>query len=115
MSPELTVTLVSVFLSTALLVGLFVSTVLGRTAPELKRLRDVTRSSVETEGAWQWFPDALRRTRRAALSLRKSTGKNARLTRRLEEVGWDDPICVWIYSTSQIVLPILTASAMLVA
>jgi len=52
MSSELTVTLVSVFLSTALLVGLFASTVLGRTAPELKRLRDVTRLSVETEGAF---------------------------------------------------------------
>ena len=50
----------------------------------------------------------------AALSLRKSSGKNTRLTRRLEEVGWDDPVSLWIYSTSQIVLPILTASAVLV-
>jgi len=114
MSSELTVTLVSVFLSTALLVGLFASTVLGRTAPELKRLRDVTRSSVETEGARQWLPDVIRRTRQAALSLRKSSGKNTRLTRRLEEVGWDDPVSLWIYSTSQIVLPIVTASAVLV-
>ena len=83
MSPELTVTLVSVFLSTALLVGLFASTVLGRTAPELKRLRDVTRSSVETEGARQWLPEVVRRTRQAALSLRKSSGKNTRQSRSL--------------------------------
>ena len=55
MSPELIVTLTAVFLSTALLAGLFASTVLGRTAPELKRLRDVTRSSVETEGRGNGF------------------------------------------------------------
>ena len=29
-------------------------------------------------------------------------------------MGWDDPVSLWIYSTSQIVLPILTASAVLV-
>lgn len=113
MSPELIITLVSVFLSTALLVGLFASTVLGRTAPELKRLRDVTRSSVESEAAHSWFPDIIQRSRRAASSLRKSTGKSGGLTRQLEEVGWDDPISLWIFSTSRIALPIITASAVL--
>ena len=86
MSPELIVTLTAVFLSTALLAGLFASTVLGRTAPELKRLRDVTRSSVETEGRGNGF-QRHSEDPQAALSLRKSSGKSTRLTRRLKWVG----------------------------
>jgi tight adherence protein C len=106
MSVELIVTLTAVFITVALMSGAVASTLLGRTAPELRRLRQ-PRSPAE-ERVTVTVAHFVGAARRASQSLRKA-GQGTPLQRRLAFVGWDDPVSTWIYSTSQMVLAVVAA------
>lgn len=102
---DLIVTLAAVFISIALVSGSVASLVLSRTAPEVKRLRHVTRTGATdawlgTEGA---SAEAVGRSR----SLRKPGKEGPRLQRRLAAVGWDHPHATWLYSIGQPILSML--------
>ena len=109
MTVELMVTLTAVFISIALVSASIASTLLGRTAPELKRLRQGTPEASEGTGGRLSLLTTAWATRRANKSLRKSPNQGSPLQRRLMAAGWDDPTSARLYSTGQMVLPILTA------
>jgi tight adherence protein C len=101
---DLIVTLAAVFISIALVSGSVASLVLSRTAPEIKRLRKVTKA----EGTQTW----LRSSGASALArgrskLRKAGKDGPRLQRRLALAGWDDPHVAWLYSAGQPILSVL--------
>jgi tight adherence protein C len=98
---ELIVTLAAVFISIALVSGSVASLVLSRTAPEVKRLRHVTRAGA-AEG-WPG-PVAVSGTPRKPSTLRKPGKDGPRLERRLATAGWGDPRAPWLFSLSQRVL-----------
>ena len=98
---ELIVTLAAVFISIALVSGSVASLVLSRTAPEVKRLRHVTRAGA-AEG-WS-APEAVSATSRKPSRLRKPGKDGPRLERRLATAGWGDPSAQWLFFTSQRVL-----------
>jgi tight adherence protein C len=103
---ELIVTLVAVFVSTALVIGLLVSMVLSRTAPEVRRLHRVA-GTASGIGAVALGGDADSVLLPSAQPLKKSRKHNARLMRRFAAAGWEEPHAVALYSASQIGLPVL--------
>jgi tight adherence protein C len=107
MTAELILTLTAVFISIALVSGSIASALLGRTAPELKRLRQGAPANTGASGPPSYLK-ATWATRRASKSLRKSPNQGSRLQSRLMAAGWDDPLSAWLYSTGQLVMPILT-------
>ncbi len=103
---ELIITLAAVFISIALVSGSVASLVLSRTAPEMKRLRHVTRAG--TAEGWPG-PEAVSATprRRKPSRLRKPGQDGPRLERRLATAGWGDPSAQWLFFMSQRVLAVV--------
>jgi len=99
---DLIVTLTAVFITIALVSGSVASLALSRTAPEIKRLRSVTKAgaTVARLGSEGASAPARRRSR----SLLKPGKDGPRLLRRLAAAGWDDPSAARLYSTAQLVL-----------
>lgn len=101
---DLIVTLTAVFISIALVAGSVASLVLSRTAPEVKRLRNVARPGATD--AWLGSEGA-GAAARGRSKLRKRGTDGPRLQRRLAAAGWDDPHAAWLYSTAQPVLMVI--------
>ncbi len=101
---DLIVTLAAVFISIALVSGSVASLVLSRTAPEIKRLRNVTKAAATV--AWLGSEGASAPAR-ARSRLRKPGKDGPRLQRRLAAAGWDDPSAAWLYSTAQPALTVM--------
>jgi tight adherence protein C len=99
MPVELLVTLVAVFVSTALIAGTIASRVLSRTAPELKRLHPM-KGTGDAQAPGSIIAGA------TLASLRKPRTRASSLPRRLAMVGWDTPAAATLYAVAQIASPI---------
>lgn len=111
MTPELILPIVLLFVSIALVTGLGASAVLARTAPERRRLREMTLApagghslDIERPGLIE-RPDP--RLERIARSLPKSPKELSRLRRRLATAGITSFKAAVIYSVAEVTLPIL--------
>ena len=103
MTAELMVTMTAVFITVALVSGSIASTVLGRTAPELKRLHQ-PRSAAEGPTTGLGVRGLVRATRGATQSLRRLVVKAVLCSEGLPFVGWDDPVSMWILLDEQVAL-----------
>jgi tight adherence protein C len=109
MRPELIITLIAVFATVALVSGALASTVLSRTAPERRRLRQFTGphavgTKPDTLQLMDSPPPALKRLSNV---LPAASGDVSRLRRRLAAAGYDEYEAVVAYSAAQVVFPIV--------
>lgn len=114
MTPELVLVVVGFFVSIALLVGIGASAILGRTAPERRRLNEMAAagasavafgSSEQIRLTEQLDP----RLERIASRLPKSPKEMSRLRRRLAMAGIHSFGAAVIYSVSELTLPFVFA------
>ena len=115
MTPELVLVVVGFFVSIALLVGIGASAILGRTAPERRRLNEMAAagasavafgSSEQIRLTEQLDP----RLERIASRLPKSPKEMSRLRRRLAMAGIHSFGAAVIYSVSELTLPFVFAT-----
>ncbi len=115
MTPELVLVVVGFFVSIALLVGIGASAILGRTAPERRRLNEMAAagasavafgSSEQIRLTEQLDP----RLERIANRLPKSPKEMSRLRRRLAMAGIHSFGAAVIYSVSELTLPFVFAT-----
>jgi tight adherence protein C len=115
MTPELLLVVVGFFVSIALLAGLGASVVLGRTAPERRRLNEMAAASAS--GAGFGASEQIRlteqldpRLERIAKRLPKSPKEMSRLRRRLATAGIHSFGAAVFYSISELTLPFVFAA-----
>jgi tight adherence protein C len=121
MTPELLLPLALLFVSVAVLVGLGAATMLARTAPEQRRLRQMAYAGPGGESLELGRPGLIERPdprlEKMARVLPKSPKELGRLRRRLALAGISSYGAAVVYSIAEIVLPLLfgfTAFAFLV-
>jgi tight adherence protein C len=111
MSPDLYLPLALLFVSVAVIVGLAASTVLSRTAPEQRRLRQMAYAGPGVESLELDRPGLIERPdprlEKMAKVLPKSPKELGRLRRRLALAGISSYQAAVVYSFAEIVMPIL--------
>ena len=113
MSPLLTIVLVGVFITVALVVGVVASLVLARSSPERRRLRDLAAAGVGPVGGsvdvrlTEQVKNPI--VERLAAAVPKSPKDMGRLRRRLGKAGYRSMTAAVVYSTAEVVLPIVFA------
>jgi tight adherence protein C len=115
MTPELVLVVVGFFVSIALLVGLGASAVLGRTAPERRRLNEMAAAGAATVAFGTSEQVRLTeqldpRLERIAKRLPKSPKEMSRLRRRLAMAGIHSFGAAVFYSVSELTLPFVFAA-----
>ena len=115
MTPELVLVVVGFFVSIALLVGLGASAVLGRTAPERRRLNEMAAAGAATVAFGTSEQVRLTeqldpRLERIAARLPKSPKEMSRLRRRLAMAGIHSFGAAVFYSVSELTLPFVFAA-----
>ena len=111
MTPELLLSLALLFVSVALIVGVGAATVLSRSAPEQRRLRQIAYAG-PTVDSLELGPQGLiekpdPRLERMARVLPKSPQELGRIRRRFALAGINSYGASVVYSIAEIVLPIL--------
>lgn len=121
MSPDLLLPLALLFLSISVIVGLVVATLLARTAPEQKRLRQIAYAGAGAPSMDLDRPGLVERNdprlEKVVKVLPKSPKEMGRLRRQLALAGISSYGAAVVYSAAEIVLPIvfgLTAFSFLV-
>jgi tight adherence protein C len=111
MTPDLLLPLVLLFVSVAVLVGIGASTLLSRTAPEQRRLRQIAYAGPGIESLELDRPGLVERPdprlEKMAKVLPKSPKELGRLRRRLALAGISSYGAAVAYSVAEILLPIL--------
>ncbi len=115
MTPELLLVVVGFFVSIALLAGLGASAVLGRTAPERRRLNEMAAASASavafgTSETIRLTEQLDPRLERIAKRLPKSPKEMSRLRRRLAQAGINSFGAAVFYSISELTLPFVFAA-----
>ena len=111
MTPELLLPIALLFVSIALVTGLGASAILARTAPERRRLREMTLATAGGQVSMSTRPGLIERPdprlERLARTLPKSPKEMGRLRRRLATAGINSFRAAVIYSVAEVVLPML--------
>jgi tight adherence protein C len=111
MTPDLYVPLLLLFASIAVLAGLGVSTLLSRSAPERRRLRQMAYAGAGGENIQLDRPGLIERPdprlERVAKVLPKSPKELGRLRRRLALAGISSFGAAVVYSLGEVILPII--------
>ena len=110
------VTIVAVFISTALLAGTLASTVMRQYAPERKRLREIVRPAstvvaMPQRVSFSERPNTI--AQRICRLLPRSDARMTEMRQKLVAAGYRSPAAPVVYAASQIVSSILTGSILM--
>jgi tight adherence protein C len=109
MTPVLWLSLAGIFVSIALLTGVGASSVLVNSAPERRRLRQITPEGAPLTEQVRLMEHLNPRLERIARAIPKSPKEMSRLRRRLASAGVESFGAAILYSVCEITLPILFA------